>query len=219
MARISRIVVPGYPHHVTQRGVRSMVVFDSDDDRHAYLAFLSEETDRFGVEILAWCLMTNHVHLVAVPHTETALARGFGEAHRKYTRMKNFAQNVRGYLFQGRFNSSVLDEYHLLAAVRYVELNPVKAGVVDCAWDYSWSSAAFHTGRKSTDPLVQDCTLSGMITNWEHYLAGESSGEVEQLRMATRTGRPAGGDAFTMKVEDLTGRNLKKGVPGRPRKQ
>src|SRR5450759_4769932 len=184
MARISRIVVPDYPHHVTQRGVRSMDVFDSEEDRWAYLGFLSEEAQRFGVDILAWCLMTNHVHFVAVPHTEMSLARGFGEAHRRYTRMKNFAQKVRGYLFQGRFSSSVLDVNHLLAAVRYVELNPVKAGMVAHAWQYPWSSAGFHTGKTESDLLVKDRTLTGLISDWEGFLTGGMAGEVDRLRMA-----------------------------------
>ena len=219
MARISRIVVPDYPHHVIQRGVRSMNVFDSDEDRWAYLGFLSEEARRFGLTILAWCLMTNHVHFVVVPNTETSLARGFGEAHRRYTRMKNFAQGVRGYLFQGRFSSSVLDENHLLAAVRYVELNPTRAGMVKCAWEYPWSSAGFHTGTLESDPLVTDRTLSGLITDWKDFLTGEMTREFDQLRMATQTGRPAGDDLFITKIEDLTGRDLSKGMPGRPRKQ
>src|SRR3990170_8332210 len=110
MARISRVVAPGYPHHITQRGVRSMTVFRSDEDRNAYLRFIREETTRFGVEILAWCLMTNHVHFIAVPSQNTALARAFGEAHRRFTCARNMAENVRGYLFQGRFGSCVLDE-------------------------------------------------------------------------------------------------------------
>ena len=219
MSRISRIVVPGYPHHVTQRGVRSMNVFDSDEDRLAYIGFLSEEARRFGLDILAWCLMTNHVHFIATPQTQISLARGFGEAHRRYTRMKNFALKVRGYLFQGRFNSSVLDENHLLAAVRYVEMNPVKAGMAAHAWDYPWSSAAFHTGKIDLDPLVKDRSLSGMISDWEGYLCTDTSGEVEQIRMATQTGRPAGDDEFVATIARLTGRDLNKGAPGRPRKQ
>jgi len=219
MARISRIVVPDYPHHVTQRGVRSMDVFDSDEDRLAYLGFLSEEANRFGLDILAWCLMTNHVHFVAVPHTEASLARGFGEAHRRYTRMKNFAQGVRGYLFQGRFSSSVLDENHLLAAVRYVELNPVRAGMVTCAWEYPWSSAGFHTETRESDQLVKDRTLSGLITDWKDFLLGEMTDKIDQLRLATQTGRPAGDDLFIAKIEDIMGRDLSKGMPGRPRKQ
>jgi putative transposase len=220
MARISRIVVPGYPHHVTQRGVRSMDVFNSDEDRQAYLLFLSEEANRFGLNILAWCLMTNHVHFIVVPYKETSLARGFGEAHRRYTRMKNFAQGVRGYLFQGRFNSSVLDENHLLAAVRYVELNPVQAGMVKYAWEYPWSSAGFHIGKSASDPLVMDKTLFGLISDWKGFLVeGMGSGESDRLRMATQTGLPAGDDAFVAKIAGLAGRDLSKGKPGRPRKQ
>ena len=159
MARISRIVVPGYPHHVTQRGVRSMEVFHRGEERRAYLRFLAEEAGRFGVDILCWCLMSNHVHVIAVPHQETALARAFGEAHRRYTRLKNFAEGVRGYLFQGRFNSCILDQDPLLSAARYVELNPVRVGMVKHAWGYPWSSARYHTGVSEIDPLVKDRTL------------------------------------------------------------
>lgn len=177
MARISRIVVTGYPHHVTQRGVRSMDVFHSDEDRHAYLAFLSEEAARFNVEILSWCLMTNHVHFIAVPNSETALARGFGEAHRRYTRMKNFSQGVRGYLFQGRFSSCVLDQRHLLAAARYVALNPVVAGMVETPWEYPWSSTRYHCGLSDHDLLVKDRTLLGLVTDWKEFLSCEASTE------------------------------------------
>ncbi|MDD2466416.1 MAG: transposase [Desulfobulbus sp.] len=92
MARVLRKVVPGFPHHITQRGVRSMDVFHSDEDRRQYLQFLSEEASRYGVDILAWCLMTNHVHFIVIPDDETCLVRGFCEGSRRYTRMKNFSQ-------------------------------------------------------------------------------------------------------------------------------
>ncbi len=218
MARISRIVVPGYPHHVTQRGVRSMEVFHRDEERHAYLRFLAEEAGRFDVDILCWCLMSNHVHVIAVPHQETSLARAFGEAHRRYTRWKNFAEGVRGYLFQGRFNSCVLDEDHLLSAARYVELNPVRVGMVKHAWGYPWSSARYHTGVSEIDPLVKDRTLLGWITDWKEFLGSGDDQATVRLRLATRTGRPAGGEEFIALVEGLTGRDLRKGPPGRPRK-
>ena len=218
MARISRIVVPGYPHHVTQRGVRSMDVFHCDEDRHAYLAFLSEEAARFGLDILSWCLMTNHVHFIAVPQNETSLARGFGEAHRRYTRMKNFSQGVRGYLFQGRFSSCVLDQQHLLAAARYVAWNPVVAGIVEKPWKYPWSSARFHCGLVDHDPLVKDRTLLGLITDWREFLNTVDDAESELLRQTTRTGRPAGNDQFVGEIESLSGRELKKKPAGRPPK-
>ncbi|RII26047.1 MAG: transposase [Geobacter sp.] len=218
MARISRIVVTGYPHHVTQRGVRSMDVFHSDEDRHAYLAFLSEEAARFNVEILSWCLMTNHVHFIAVPNSETALARGFGEAHRRYTRMKNFSQGVRGYLFQGRFSSCVLDQRHLLAAARYVALNPVVAGMVETPWEYPWSSTRYHCGLSDHDLLVKDRTLLGLVTDWKEFLSCEASTESDRLRQSTRTGRPAGNEQFIAAIESLTGRELKIKPAGRPSK-
>ena len=216
MARLPRLVVPGYPHHLTQRGVRSMDVFTSDNDRIFYLSFVAEECKRHGVEILAWCLMTNHVHFVAVPKTEQALARAFGEAHRRYTRMKNFAEGVRGYLFQGRFSSSVLDQNHLLAAVRYVELNPVHAGITPLAEMYTWSSARFHLGLVENDPLVADTGLFELVSNWEEFLLHDDGG-IESVVVATRTGRPAGDEAFLDKVESVTGRNMRRKMAGRPK--
>jgi putative transposase len=217
MARISRIVVPHYPHHVTQRGVRSISVFHADDDRRRYLEFLAKEIDRFGVNILAWCLMTNHVHFIAVPQHETSLARAFGEAHRRYTRMKNFEEGVRGYLFQGRFSSVVLDERRLMAAARYVELNPVRAGIVDHPWEYAWSSAGFHTGVHVVDPLVKEKTLPMLAGNWREFLSGGDDKEADTLRMATRTGRPAGDEVFITELSKITGKNVMRGRPGRPR--
>jgi putative transposase len=219
MARISRLVVPGYPHHITQRGVRSMDVFHSDEDRRQYLQFLSEETARFGVDILTWCLMSNHVHFIAIPDNETSLARGFGEGHRRYTRMKNFTQGVRGYLFQGRFGSCVLDERHLVAAARYVLMNPVRAEMVKAPCEYMWSSARFHAGLTEQDPFVKDRTLKGLITNWQGFFASQEDEKTSKLRLATRTGRPAGDDDFVQAIEQVTGRDLSIGMPGRPRKQ
>ena len=219
MARIWRLVVPEYPHHVTQRGVRSMAVFQTDEDRQSYLQFLAAEAGRFEVEILVWCLMTNHMHFIAVPQRGDSLARAFGEAHRRYTRMRNFKEGVQGYLFQGRFSSCVLDERHLLAAASYVELNPVRAGIVKRAWAYPWSSASFHTGRSKTDPLVKDQKLRGLISNWEEFLVGATNIKDETIRKMSRTGRPAGDAAFVRLVERLTARDLSKGKPGRPAKK
>ena len=201
MTRISRIVALGHPHHVTQRGVRSMDIFRNDEDRLSYLQFVKEETDRFEVEILSWCLMTNHVHFMAIPQQETSLAKGFGQAHKRYTRMKNFTEGVRGYLFQGRFSSCVLDELHLLAAVNSVESNPVRAGITEVAWEYPWSSAVFHVGKATPDVLVTDRTLRGLIDDWRVYLENDKDLPAEALRKATRTGRPAGDQSFIEGIE------------------
>jgi len=221
MPRISRIVAVDYPHHITQRGVRSMDIFHSDQDRELYLQFVKEEALKCEIDILAWCLMTNHVHFIAVPHSETALARGFGEAHKRYTRMKNFCDDVRGYLFQGRFGSCVLDERHLLAAVRYVENNPVVAGMVGRAWEYKWSSAAYHVGDVNNDVLVQSSNLYGLVKDWRKYLNEQLSenDDVHNVRRSTRTGRPAGDCEFEKKIGTLTGRMLQRKKPGPKKKQ
>ena len=154
MPRIGRVVVPDYPHHVTQRGVRRMDVFFSDEDRTTYLDLLAEQGGRYGIQFLAWCLMTNHVHLIVVPLHEHSLAKGIGEAHKRYTRSINFREGARGYLFQGRFFSCPLDVDYLLPAVRYVLGNPVRAGLVAQPWDYQWSSARWSMGLMEKDPLV-----------------------------------------------------------------
>ncbi|MCK4621532.1 MAG: transposase [Desulfuromonadales bacterium] len=219
MARLSRLVIPGYPHHVTQRGVRSINIFSSDEDRYAYLNFMAEESERFGLSFLAWCLMDNHVHLIVMPKEETSLVRAVGEAHRRYTRMKNFAEEVRGYLFQGRFGSCVLDEPHLLAAARYVELNPVKAGLVKQAWDYPWSSSCFHCRQAETDPLVREMSLPGMVDDWKSFLHQENLEAQERVLKGTRTGRPVGSHDFVSQLEVVSGRALHPGSPGRPRKE
>jgi putative transposase len=128
-----------------------------------------------------------------VPKDSTALARAIGEAHRRYTRMKNFSEGVRGYLFQGRFGSCVLDESHLLATARYVELNAVNAGLVRWAGDYPWSSARFHLGVTSKDALVRDKSLLGLIEDWAEYLKGNDEPRIHATWLrGIRTGRPAG---------------------------
>jgi len=195
-----------------------MDIFKSDSDRTTYLQFIREETQRCEIDILAWCLMTNHVHFVVVPHNESSLAKGFGEAHKRYTRMKNFSEGVRGYLFQGRFGSCVLDESHLLAAVRYVERNPVAAGIVNNAWEYPWSSAAYHVGNIENDILVKDRNLYGLVNDWRIYLSSEKENEFNTIRKATTTGRPAGNNDFIMAMEGLTGRVLRRAKPGRKKR-
>jgi len=162
--------------------------------------------------------MTNHVHFVVVPHDESSLAKGFGEAHKRYTRMKNFSEGVRGYLFQGRFGSCVLDERHLLAAVRYVENNPAAAGIVNNAWEYPWSSAAYHVGNIEDDALVKDRSLYGLVNDWRIYLSEGKEDEFNTIRKATRTGRPAGNNDFIIAMEGRTGRVLRRAKPGRKKK-
>jgi putative transposase len=122
-------------------------------------------------------------------------------------------------LFQGRFGSCVLDERHLVAAARYEERNPVKAGIVSHPRDYQWSSARFHLGITETDMMVADRTMLGLVSDWENLLSSENEEDSERLRLSTRTGRPAGDDVFAEKVENLTGRDPRPRRPGRPRKK
>jgi putative transposase len=215
MPRLSRLVVPGYPHHITQRGVRSTDIFACDRDRLSYLKFMAEESNRFGVTFLGWCLMTNHVHLIAIPEREESLARAIGEAHRRYTRMKNFAAGVRGYLFQGRFNSCVLDQQHLLASGRYVERNPVAANIVEKAQEYPWSSCRYHCGLTEHDPLIREHKLPQMVDDWAGFLLETDEEAERNLRKKTRTGRPTGDDRFVLRLEVLAGRALRVKQPGR----
>ncbi|MFA7683947.1 MAG: transposase [Syntrophales bacterium] len=197
-----------------------MDIFCDDEERYQYLQFVKEETKRSEMDILAWCLMTNHVHFIVVPNNETSLARGFGEAHKRYTRMKNFKDNVRGYLFQGRFSSCVLDERHLLAAVRYVENNPVEAGMAGYAWEYQWSSAAYHVGDIDEDVLLKSRDLYGLVRDWREYLldTDKSKDALSCVMRSTRTGRPAGSHDFVKNIEKLIGRPLQKQKSG-PKKK
>ena len=217
MARMARVVVPGMPHHIVQRGNRRLDVFFSDDDRWAYITFLRSACQRYGVAIWAYCLMRNHVHLVAVPTQADSLARCFADAHVHYTRRINRRKGWQGHLWQARFNASVLDQPYLLAAVRYVERNPVRVGVAKLPWHYPWSSARWHMGLASRDPLVRgDETLRGLISDWEEYLrTAEQDHEVATIDRETRVSRPLGSRAFIQRLERHVGRRLIRGRPGR----
>jgi putative transposase len=214
MARIARVVVPKIVHHITQRGNRAQRVFLGEEDYRAYIEIMSEWCRRCGVRIWAYCLMPNHVHLIAVPRAEESLARALGEAHRRYTRMINFRENWRGYLWQGRFASFPLDNQYLLVAARYVELNPVRAGLAQKAWEYEWSSASAHL-RGEDDKLVKSAPLLELAGDWRAFLeGGVQEGELALLRRHERTGRPLGSEKFIARLERRLGRPLRRRKPG-----
>ncbi|HDZ43994.1 MAG TPA: transposase [Phycisphaerae bacterium] len=230
MARLARAVVPGFPHHITQRGNRRQRTFFNDDDYRAYLELMREWCDACGVAIWAYCLMPDHVHLVAVPETADGLRRGIGEAHRRYSRRVNVREGWVGHLWQGRFASCVMDEAHLLAAVRYVEMNPVRARLHRKPWRYKWSSAAAHVAGRD-DALVQVAPMLEMVADrmadlpgrqagWKAYLALETPPEtVARLRLHEGTGRPLGDGDFVHRMEKLLGRQLTPNKPGpKPKK-
>ncbi len=213
MARIARVVVPGIPHHVTQRGVRRMETFFDEEDYENYLSLMREWCLLSGIEIWAYCLMPNPVHLIAVPESEGSLARGIGEAHRRYTRYMNFKQSWKGYLWQGRFASFPMDETYLQAATRYIELNPVRAKMVKKAEHHRWSSARAHIEGKD-DCLVKVQPMLDRVDNWAGFLASDDKALYEKMRMHERTGRPLGHDSFVEKLSSLLGRELGRRKPG-----
>ena len=162
MDRIARIVVPGYPHHITQRGNRRQQTFFNDDDYQADIELMSHWCREHAVDIWGYCLMPNHVHLIAVPSDEDGLRHAIGEAHRRYTRHVNFRQGWRGHLWQGRFCSCVMQENHLIACIRYIGMNPVRAKLVKAPEKWQWSSAAAHISGQN-DELVNSRALLRII--------------------------------------------------------
>jgi putative transposase len=216
MARIARVVVPSCPHHITQRGNRRLDTFFCDQDYRAYLSLMAEWCFRCDVEVWAYCLMPNHVHLIAVPKSEDGLRRAIGEAHRRYTRMVNFREGWRGHLWQGRFCSFPLSESYLLSVARYVERNPVRAGLAGRPEAYPWSSAAAHISGRD-DVLVRVSPLLGIVGDWDGFLSpaeGEEGEEGEEIRRHERTGRPLGNEDFIIGIENLLARILRKQKPG-----
>ena len=214
MARMARVVIPGIPHHITQRGNRRQKVFFCDEDYETYIKLVSHFCVQDNVEVWAYCLMPNHVHLVLVPNNPVTLAHAIGEAHRRYTRYINFRENWKGYLWQGRFTSFPMDESYLYSAVRYVELNPVKARLVDAPETWRWSSARAHLQKKDDDIVTVNPMLQ-RVRNWPAYLAETNAYEREDLiRLHTRTGRPLGSDSFIDQLEVLCGRSLRPLKPG-----
>jgi putative transposase len=216
---MARVIVARYPHHVTQRGNRSQKTFFGDDDYAAYLDLMAQWCQQRGVAVWAYCLMPNHSHLIAVPTSEDGLRLAIGEAHRRYTRRVNFREGWRGHLWQGRFASFVLDHYYLLAAARYVELNPVRAGLVRRPEQWRWSSAAAHLAGRD-DALVKVGPLLKHVSDWRSFLAEDGPEELAaRLHRHENTGRPLGKKAFITRLESRMGRPLAPQRPGRKPKK
>jgi len=210
--------MPDYPHHIIHRGNRREKVFFNQDDKQAYLDFLIKQAKKYGIEFWAYCLMDNHVHFVAVPRKEDSFAKGLAQTHKEYTRRINFYNNWRGHLWEGRFKSGILSQEHLYAAVRYIERNPVRAGIVKKAEDYPWSSAKAHI-YKTQDILLLDNFMTEEITNWKDYLLDDSDDKKSSLFVGhVDTGRPLGDENFVKKLEGVVGRTLGRKQPG-PKKK
>jgi putative transposase len=214
MGRIARLVAPGIPHHITQRGNRRQETFFREDDYHSYISNLVEWSRRCSVQIWAYCLMPNHVHLIAVPEDEEGLRRAIGEAHKRYSFRINSREGWRGHLWQGRFSSYPLDEAYLLTVARYIEMNPVRAQLVNSPEKYQWSSASAHIAGLD-DLLVYARPLLDMVGDWKNFLLGPiPSGEELTLKRHERTGRPLGDARFIQHLEHTLERELRRKKPG-----
>ena len=220
MPRVARAVFSGVAHHITQRGNRREDVFYTDEDRQAYLDWLKEYSQKNRLEILAYCLMTNHIHLVGVPRTEDGLQAVLKPLHMRYAQRFNRERGWKGHVWQGRYFSSPLDEAYLWAAIRYVERNPVRARMVRKAEDYPWSSAVNHCGRADDRVLSKNLRwkkLTEQVDDWSAWLTeGDDLSELTMIRRNIEKGLPCGSDRFIKNLEKKIGRSLQYRPQGRP---
>jgi putative transposase len=222
MPRSARIVVPNYPYHITQRGNYRQKIFEDQEDRSIYLTWMNEYSKRYDLTLLAYCLMDNHVHFIVIPGEERSLSKVFSIVHMRYSQYYNKKRGTAGHLWQGRFYSCLLDEMHLMAAMRYVEKNPVRARLVKKAWNWKWSSARLHTGRSKEIIGLGDIKeiVDLGVEGWEEYLEGdEIKEELEKIRKNTMLGRPMGSSRFIEELEKKVGSIIRRLPRGRPRKK
>ena len=209
MARLARVVIPGIPHHVTQRGNGRAQTFFEEGDYALYLDLLADAARRAQAEVWAYCLMPNHVHIVLTPSDQDGLARTFGELHRRYTGYVNARRRTTGHLWQSRFGSVAMDEPHFVTALRYVALNPVRARLVGRAQDWRWSStAALLAG--ADDHVVTVAPALERVGDFAAFLAQEFDEALTYaaLRKAESIGRPVGSAEWLADMEERTGRAL-----------
>lgn len=222
MPRMSRVVAVGLPHHITQRGNYRQDVFLDESDRNQYLGWVRDYSIKYGFSILTYCLMRNHVHFIAIPSKEDSLAKTFNAAHMRYSQYFNKKLRQKGHLWQGRFYSCILDETHLILAARYIERNPVRAGIVEKPWQWPWSSATVHIDNdvKGMIELGNFLELIGMTCDsWKKYIdLPEEKSFLERIRKYTFNGRPLGVKTFIENLEAKMGRSLCALRVGRPKK-
>ena len=209
------------PHHVTQRGNGRRVIFETDNDRMVYLGLLQQHTKQQRLAILGYCLMPNHVHLIAVPEREGSLRRALRNAHGRYAAYLNAREASSGHVWQGRYYSCPMDDDRLWTALRYVERNPVRAGMVRDAAEFRWSSARSHLGG-GWDGWIDLAPWSERWTleEWREFLsATEFERESEAIRRNTHSGRPLGSARFVERLETALARPLMARRGGRPKKK
>jgi len=221
MARLARVVVPGTPHHVTQRGNSRQLIFESDSDRLVYLDLLRQHCRLHRLALAGYCLMSNHVHLIVIPLRADSLFRALKHTHGRYAAYFNARHTATGHVWQGRYYSCPLDLPHFWAALRYTELNPVRAGMVTEPAAYPWSSAAAHCACDATDAWLEMQPWQRFWTpdKWRGYLQGiRCEADADAIRRNTHTGRPLGAPDFVAGLERTLRRRLAPGKGGRPPK-
>jgi len=220
MPRIARIVIPDVPHHITQRGNNKQDVFFVNEDKKAYLGFLKKQSARFGLIIDGFCLMTNHLHIIATPRKEDSLAKTMGRTNLLYAKYINYMHGRGGHLWQNRFFSCPMDTSYFFKALRYIEQNPVREKMVSSPWTYRWSSAGFHTGKDDEFGLMNRARWKEQSwgLDWKKVLKEKMEKfDLNSLRVFNRTGRPLGTDKFISKIEVMFGRRLRALPVGRPK--
>ena len=220
MPRIPRIIIPGVPHHIIHRGNRRQDVFFTEQDKKRYLWWLTKYSHQYGLDILAYCLMSNHIHLIGIPRTITSIAEVMHIVNTRHTQTVNTEQGWTGHLFQGRYFSTSLDDVHLWVCIKYVEQNPVRAGLVSHAADYPWSSAKCHCGLCKNIVQASETGYDGKLDDWFDVLKGIPKLDlIEIIRHRTQKGIPCGDDDFLEKISNITGQAIKDRPKGRPSKK
>ncbi|MBN1622647.1 MAG: transposase [Endomicrobiales bacterium] len=215
MARISRLIAVGLPHHITQRGNNKQKIFIDDSDRKYYISLVNLYCNKYNLPILVFCLMNNHVHFIAVPSDEHSIAKVFSTVHMRYAQYFNKKSYASGHLWQGRFYSCILDYSHLIIAARYIERNPVRASLAKNPWDWEWSSAGEHVGySKSKIKLGDLFEYADMSTStWREYITGtEEEQDITKIRKHTLRDLPIGSDKFLKELDLKTGKNIIKRI-------
>ena len=222
MPRTARIVLPGFAHHVTQRGNNQQDVFFLDADKTEYLRLLKKYSLEYAFEVLGYCLMSNHVHIIGTPRTQESLAKAVGRTNLVYTQYINRLHHRTGHLWQNRFFSCALDDRHFWTALRYVEQNPVRGKLSRFPWSYPWSSASFHIGKSDAAGMISAKRWQALSKglDWREMLQQRLDEEDLKTFVAKNLrGRPLATDSFLSKLEVKLGRRLRPLSVGRPKKK
>ncbi|MFH1836771.1 MAG: transposase [Candidatus Omnitrophota bacterium] len=219
MPRKPRIVIKGYPYHVTQRGNYKQTTFATKSDYACYLNWLDKYAKQYKLMILSYCLMPNHVHFICIPSELFSLSTTFKLTHMRYSNFFHSKHKLIGHLWQGRFYSCILDEKHLYAAIRYIENNPVRSGLVENPEDWKWSSAKYHIDGKDDNCLdLANISEFLQIDDWNDYLSQHSEKSIiENIRKNTHSGIPCGTNDFIISLENLLNINILPKSMGRPK--